>query len=140
MFYFVSKKNQVIENVNPDDGSIERITYSLGQILHHSAWKPYDSNETTEVVELDNIVYNSDTKKYTPEFITEEQLNEAIYKRDSQAAKIIAQGLLKDSDWRITQDKFAQYSSIQQENIVIYREQLREVVRGNSLTIPELVL
>lgn len=47
--------------------------------------------------------------------------------------------LLKDSDYRVLQDKFVQYSLNKQTAVLEYREALREVVRGNESLLPAFV-
>lgn len=49
-----------------------------------------------------------------------------------------AKTLLTESDWRVLSDKFKSYSSEKQAAIMDYREQLREVVRGNLVEVPQM--
>ncbi|HMT03023.1 MAG TPA: hypothetical protein PKD00_06910 [Burkholderiales bacterium] len=46
--------------------------------------------------------------------------------------------LLLESDWQVLPDKFNNYSLTKQKAIIEYREQLREVVRGNVAVIPKM--
>lgn len=50
-----------------------------------------------------------------------------------------AKRLLIKSDEKVLPDKFNSYSETKQQQIVKYRELLREVVRGKSKEIPEII-
>lgn len=58
--------------------------------------------------------------------------------RDKQSLIAQAKGLLAASDYRVLPDRFAEFTTGQQTELVAYRAQLRLVARGESTELPTI--
>lgn len=95
----------------------------------------YLSDDNYKVVIIDNVLTVVD--RYTPEEIAEK--NTTIEKeRISTFAKSILSSNEFGGDWMLAFDNFDKYSKENQIDILNYRESLREVIRGNLDTLPDI--
>ena len=76
-------------------------------------------------------VWDSDAKDWVLDKSEED-------KYDTQKLISKAKDLLAESDYMVLFDRYNQYTKEQQEAIVTYRAQLRNVVRGESTELPKL--
>lgn len=108
-----------------------------------------NSNIPTDVIELTQEQYSEffekqATGKYTGVFDCKTkkfiytEINRDFEDIAKQQRIIEAKSLLAATDWRMLADKFKSYAPEKQAAIIEYREQLREVVRGNRNTLPVL--
>ncbi len=83
--------------------------------------------------QLLRIINSQIVDKYTPAELAAQEAAEAAALLVSQA-----KGLLAASDYRVLPDRFAEFTTDQQTELVAYRAQLRLVARSESAELPTI--
>ena len=98
------------------------------------AW--YDSAVSRMVEGRPKLVKGQYVQQWVIEPLSPEQINAARLAK-AESVKAQALDLLNTSDYMVIPDRFSMYDETRKGAIVAYREALREVVRGNSESLPD---
>lgn len=107
----------------------------------------HETNIPNDVVKITQKQYTEffakqSSGKFTWDFNGKSFIYTEVIVNDKEFAKLKlitkAKTLLIETDYQVLPDKLNSYSLDKQKTIIDYREQLREVVRGNLAVIPKM--
>ncbi len=128
MLYSPKQRAFYLDNVHYMNIPTDIIEISNGQ---HSDYLEALNNDSKDIILIDGEIQIVD--KYTPK-----ELEAKRIERDKQLLVSQAKALLAASDYRVLPDRFAEFTTDQQTELVAYRAQLRLVARGESTELPTI--